>query len=314
MLPLAHLTKVVPMNRLKYYYEEIGRRVGRRTFMKSAPDVLMTPPVKSSADGPLLLSMVHNRDVIPYLVAVKSFMRFVNVSRVVVVADKSMTATDKQTLSSHIDGVIIRDAAEFERKGVPVGGCWERFIAISTYVGDAYVIQLDADTMSLGGLDSVLGAVQSDTSFTLSTFDLQSKVSVGEVARWAQSHCKGDPHVQLLCESNLVRAAGGDLTKQYIRGCAGFAGFAKNSFSFSDIATLSERMHEALGEKWWKWGTEQFASNYIVSNSEKCLALPHPVYTTPDRINDTTVFVHFIGPLRYYKGLYLKYLEQFLKC
>lgn len=280
--------------------------------MRSASEILKTPPVRTSVDGPLVLSMVQPRDVIPYLVALKSFVRFVNVSGVVVVADKSMTAADKQILSSHVDDLIIRDAAEFQREGLPVGGTWERLIAISEYVRHGYVIQLDADTLTLHPLDAVVNAYNRNVSFALSTFDLQSKVSVSEVARWALSHCKEEPHIQVLCESNLVLAANGDLDKQYIRGCSGFAGFAKDSFCFSELETLSSRMVAVLGDKWSKWGTEQFASNYIISNSQKSLALPHPVYTTPDQINDTTVFVHFIGPLRYYKGLYSKYLRQFL--
>lgn len=300
------------MNRLKYYCEEIRRRMARRAFTKSAAEILNKPPVRPTVDGPMVLSMVQPRDVIPYLVALKSFVRFVDVSGVVVVADKSMTPADKEILSSHIDGVIIRDAAEFQRDGLPVGGTWERLIAISEYVRQNYVIQLDADTLTLRPVDAVLNAYKRNESFALSTFDLQSKVAVSEVARWALSHCKGEPHIQVLCESKLVLAANGDLDKQYIRGCSGFAGFAKDSFHFSELEALSNRMGTALGEKWSKWGTEQFASNFIISNSVNSGALPHPVYTTPDRINETTVFVHFIGPLRYHKGLYSKYLKQFL--
>lgn len=313
MLRQTHQTEAYSVNLFKYYFEEIRRRIARRAFTKSASEILNTPPVKLSSDGPLVLSMVQPRDVIPYLVALKSFVRFVNVSAVVVVADKKMTAADKQILSSHVDGIIIRDAAEFQFDGLPVGGTWERLIAISEYVKQGYVIQLDADTLTLAPVDAVLRAFKRNVSFVLSTFDLQGKVGVEEVAIWAMSHCKGEPHIQVLCESKLVLAANGNLDKQYIRGCSGFAGFAKDSFKFSELESLSSRMGAALGEKWSKWGTEQFASNYIISNSADSVALPHPVYTTPDRINETTVFVHFIGPLRYYKGLYSKHLRQFLK-
>lgn len=72
-------------------------------------------------------------------------------------------------------------------------------------------------------------------------------------------------------------------------------------------------MRALVGEGWDRWGTEQFASNYMVSNAPNAMVLPHPVYTTPDLINHTTEFVHFIGPLRYSKGIYLQQLQQFLQ-
>ncbi len=301
------------MNLLKYYLEEAIRRVRRFYFLRTAIKILDTNPVVPANSGPLVLSMVQQKDVIPYLAALKSFVRFVDVCGVVVVSDKSLTPDDKKLIASQISGVVIRDAAEFARRDLPTGGCWERLIAISEYVQGNYVIQLDADTLSLGALDSVIEAYQANESFILSTFDLQSKVNVKEMSRWAQSHCTGDVHVQVLCEANLMAAAGGDLAKQYIRGCAGFSGFGKGSFAIQELVTLSERMSGILGEKWKKWGTEQFASNYIVSNSKNCIALPHPMYTTPEQINSTTVFVHFIGPLRYYRGRYLTYVKKLLE-
>jgi len=260
----------------------------------------------------MVLSMVQHSDVLPYLAALKSFAFHVDISNIVVVADKSITHEDRDIFRDHIQNVIIRDAAEFVRKNMPTGGCWERLIAISNYVENHFVIQLDADTLTISKPDKVIELIKNNRSFTLGTFDLQAKVCEKEVARWARSHCDTtiDPHIQLICESNLLAATGGDATRVYIRGCAGFAGFGRNSFNEKVIEILSVNMARILGNKWRKWGTEQFASNYIISNIDNSEALPHPVYTTPDRINSTTVFVHFIGSLRYSNGSYLRLLNN----
>lgn len=300
---------------ISYYLTEIVRRFRAYIFNREVKNVVKTPPITMHEQGPVVLSMVHHRDVLPYLVAIKTFAHHVNLSKIVIISDKTITEKDKLLFSSHIENVIIHDASEFVRDGIPVGGTWERLIAIASYVKNDYVIQLDADTLTFAMPIRVINSYENNISFTLGTYDLQAKVNVADVAQWAKYHClkKSDPHVQLVCESHLLDAADGDQSKVYIRGCSGFAGFGVSSFSEDDLRRLSKNMASKLGEKWQKWGTEQFASNYIVSNIPNSCVLPHPVYTTPDLINDTTVFVHFIGPLRYSGGKYLNFLRKFLR-
>lgn len=298
-----------------YYINEIVKRYRMNSFNKVAKKITNAPCVNFSEIGPIVLSMVHTRDVFPYLAAVKSFSSYVPIAGVVIIADKTITSNDCEIFRKNIPNVEIRQASEFERANIPSGGCWERLVAISNYNKDNYVVQLDADTLTIGPAQRVIELYGKNISFTLGTFDLISKVPVRDVAAWAQSHCVNgtNPHVQLLCESNLIHAAGGDLSASYIRGCAGFAGFGKGSFDEQNILQLSQRMSNVLGEKWFKWGTEQFASNFIISNVVNSEALPHPVYTTPNLINHTTCFVHFIGPLRYSQGKYKNYLLNLLR-
>ena len=72
--------------------------------------MLDTPPLVTSADGPTVLSMVHHRDVLPYLLAIKSFVRHVPSSRIVVIADPTITTFDRTVLSQHIPALDLRDA------------------------------------------------------------------------------------------------------------------------------------------------------------------------------------------------------------
>lgn len=300
---------------ISYYFDNLRRRWDVRQFNKAAAGVMDTPPLVLGKDGPMLLSMVHHRDVLPYLMALKSFARHLLPSRVVVVADKTIDAHDEAMFRQQVPEIELRRAREFERPGVPVGGTWERLMAISHYVSEAYVIQLDADTMTLADVDHVADCFKRNVSFTIGTYDLQAKVGVAEVSRWAQSHCEtyASPHIQLVCEAALLTAAAaGDPGKFYIRGCSGFAGFGRGSFSPDDLVALSRRMQQHVGDAWAKWGTEQFASNFVVANIPESEVLPHPVYTTPNKIDHTTAFVHFIGPHRYLKGIYLNEARKFL--
>ena len=72
----------------------------RWQYQKVARQVLDTRPVRQGDLPFTLLSMVHQRDVHSYLVAVKSFTHFLNPSRIVVVCDPSIDETDR----ARIDG------------------------------------------------------------------------------------------------------------------------------------------------------------------------------------------------------------------
>jgi hypothetical protein len=216
----------------------------------------------------MLLSMVHHRDVLPYLLALKSFAQHLLPSRVVVVADKTIDANDEAMFRQQVPEIELRRAHEFERADVSVGGTWERLMAIAHYVSEAYVIQLDADTMTLADIDHVVDCFKKNVSFTIGTYDLQAKASVTEVSRWAQSHCKtyASPHIQLVCEAALLTAAAaGDPGKFYIRGCSGFAGFGRGSFSLM----ISSRCRSGCSNKWAMPG-----SNGVPSNSHPILWWP----------------------------------------
>lgn len=279
-------------------------RLNKLRFDLAVRAILRTPALRAGSRDLTVLSMVQHRDVNPYLLALKSFHRYLNPARVVLVADPTLDAADRALIRRHVPHVEIREAAEFQRAHVPKGGCWERLAAISEYSASSYVIQLDADTVAVAPLAAVAAAVAAGTSFTLSTDDNQSIVSTHEIARWAQERPNdGDVHIQVLAEACMDRFDP-ENAHRYARGCAGFAGFAKGSISPEAVVDFSRRMGALMGSKWSAWGTEQFASNYFVSNSAGATLLPHPTYCAPHRRTADTVFFHFIGYVRYTSGLY----------
>ena len=278
-------------------------RLQRARFKWAIRSMLDTPPVCVGVEDFTALSMVHHRDVLPYLLALKSFARHMRPARVVVVADPTINQVDRALLRAHVPHIEIREAAEFQRNGIPKGGCWERLSAISHYVQAGYVVQLDADTVTLDDLNAVRLAIRASVSFTLGTEDVQPILSCVEMSKQARNVLGADPGVQSLAEANLDRFDQSGRFR-YARGCAGFAGFSKGSINPDLVLEVSTRMSSVLGAKWTAWGTEQFASNLLVCSSPGGHLLPHPDYCAPTRLTSDTVFLHFIGFIRFRDGLY----------
>ena len=84
----------------------------------------------------------------------------------------------------------------------PKGGCWERILLISEYVQNYFVIQLDADTLTLGDIPKVLRRVSDKTSFTLPT----PSGPIIETMRESNERIKDWPenHVQVRTEKNSI--------------------------------------------------------------------------------------------------------------
>lgn len=281
--------------------KSLTTRWHRWQFERAVRDIANTPPQAVGSMPYMALSMVQHRDVLPYLLALKSFARFLPPAEVVVVADPTLDANDRALMREHVPHLQIREAAEFRDPGIPVGGCWERLSAISEHVKRSAIVQLDADTVALSQPADVADALRDGVSFTLGTEDRQQICSTAEMAALARA--AGGDHIQGRCEALLDRLDP-EQRWSYVRGCAGFAGFAQGSFDRELLKEISARMRALIGEDWDRWGTEQFTSNLVVSSSPGGRVLPHPRYCAPHRRTSDTVFLHFIGYVRYATGYY----------
>ena len=128
-------------------FYQLKDRVRRYRFAKACKGVLQASPVAPDASSNLVvLSQVQHKDVLLFLLAVKSFARQVRPRTVCVLNDGSLSANDRAVLREHIPGVNLLELAEFRSAVCPRGGTWERLLAIASLVRDHYVIQLDSDT------------------------------------------------------------------------------------------------------------------------------------------------------------------------
>ena len=283
------------------------RRLREMHFNRTVRAVLAAPPVRGVDDGVVIFSMIGTRVVLPYLVAAKSLHARLGRGRFAILDDGTLTASDKALLSVHLDGPEIRSIAGVDVGQCPRGGCWERLLTLLELRRDNYVIQLDSDTVTLGPVDEIAAAIDVGRDFTLrgeaGSAWLPVTSFAGDFADLPVS-----AHVQIKIETLLpqVAAAAGGLS-HYVRGCAGFAGFAPGGSGRELADRFSQAASTALGaEVWAQWGSEQVMSNLYIANEGEPVLLPYNRYLNfwNEGIGSEAAFVHFVGTYRYHSGAY----------
>lgn len=301
------------MKFVTYQIDVMNRRFQRNMLNWKCNTILDTDPLHIVKDKVIIISMLRHSDVIMYLVAIKSFYQRFSKGEIVILNDGSLTARDLNLLKEHVLPKDIVHISDIKNSVCPKGGCWERILLISEYVKDYFVIQLDADTLTLGDIPDVHERVSGKTSFTLPTKSGQSIEPMREanerIKRWPENH------VQVKAEKNFYKLEGYENMK-YVRGSAAFAGFAAGSFSLSKLENFSQQMNEIIGEDWTKWGTEQVTSNFLVANSSQSKMMPFPKYSgyyPPHNISyENTHFMHFAGHHRWKNGFYIKNAKKII--
>lgn len=291
------------MSFMKRIVQRFRRDYFRLQHQRVTRLILDTAPVGCGDLPFMLLSMVHTRDVQSYLVALKSFVHFANPERIVIVCDPSITAPDRALLAYHIPHAQLHEADDFTHPDLPRGGTWERLYAIAGFVRDHYVIQLDADTLTLQPIPEVLAAIRAGDGFVLGEEPDTPLRLLPAVREHALPWLTPDAHIQAIAETEMVNV-GLPPGARYVRGCSGFTGFPRSVAMQDAMTDFSRRMHARLGEDWKRWGTEQVTSNYLVANTSGTRSLPFPKYGTPDCATATTAFFHFIGSMRFVNDRY----------
>lgn len=286
--------------------KKLAVRINKKRFNQTASRVLQTPPVQiDKASGLAVLSQAYDADIYLYLVAAKSFAKHI-APEVFIVVDDGLSAENKALIEQHLVNVRFLPRKLVPNTHCPAGGCWERLLSIADVSQDHFVVQLDSDTVTVRRPEVVAEALAQNRSFTLSTSMGRHFISAEQARTQALTYDSG--HVQVLAERALhtVPELAGT---RYIRGCAGFSGFARGALSRSAVERFSQLMGEKLGQDCWKlWGSEQFASNYLVANTDNPLALPFEKYPywAPKMNLDQAQLIHFIGDNRFTSSKYAR--------
>lgn len=285
-------------------FSNLRKRLRTRWFDFNTRGIYGTPPVRCDGTSDLLiLSQLHHPDMTMYMLAAKSFARHARPGGFVIV-DDGLTDADRKLLSAHFENMRFISSASVARGACPSRGCWERLMSIVAENEQHYVIQLDADTLTIGKPDEVLQCVNERRSFTLGTPTGQEVVSLAEASRHAEQ--SPSDHVQSVAERALTRYPGHEQLK-YVRGCAGFTGFPRGSLSAAAVEMFSSRMEQLVGpSKWREWGSEQVTSNFLVANMPDTRVLPVGRYPfwAPKRDLRETALIHFFGARRFSGGMY----------
>ena len=278
-----------------------------------AQAVLATPPVRARDDGLIVFSMIGTRVLLPYLVAAKSLHQRLGGGRFAVLDDGSLTAEDRAVLDRHLDRPELRRIAEVDTGPCPRGGTWERLLTLLDLRREAYVIQLDSDTVTIGEVPDVSECIAAGRSFALAGGIDAEIVSLAEAARRARATAPS-AHVQAAIEKVLDRVSiPGRDGLRYVRGCSGFAGFAPSSDGRALAEQFSLEAEHLLGSaRWAEWGSEQVTSNFVVANEPEALLLPHDRYFNywNAGVPAGARFVHFVGTYRHHGGAYVQATAQ----
>lgn len=293
-----------PMN---YAIDKLIRMARERQLLRASRRVLDTAPVEPRADGVVLFSMIGTRVMLPYLLAAKSLHHHLARGRFVILDDGTLTDADRKVLAHHLGNPEIRSIADVDVGDCPRGGCWERLLTLLELRHDNYVIQLDSDTVTVGPVPDIAAAIDSGRNFTLKG-DATSQLRDADSFAEDLGALGPDAHVQARIEAVLHRIdAGLPKPSRYVRGCAGFAGFARGGMDRRVADAFSREARALLGDDGWaKWGSEQVMSNVIVANEGDPLLLDYDRYMNYWREPDLAgrSFVHFLGTCRFDRGMY----------
>jgi hypothetical protein len=293
--------------------DRLLRRARAARHERAARDILWTPPIATRGDDEVVVfSMIGTRVLLPYLVAVKSFLHALGRGRVEILDDGTLTDADRAVLATHLDTPRIHRFANVTTGACPTGGCWERLTVLLALVRDAYVIQLDSDTVTLGDVPEVRAAIAGGRGFTLlGGTDGEALGRMTCSAFRAAVHPEGPApigqHIQNQIESRLDRLPDA-ATRFYVRGCAGFAGFPRASATRAEAEAFSQAAEALTGrDVWHRWGSEQIASNFLVANTPDPVLLPYArYYNFWDDERPEAAFAHFVGSHRFTGDAYLR--------
>ena len=299
------------------YWSAFGRKMAAWRHGRAVRHILDTPPIEPKDDGVILFSMIGTAVLLPYLVAVKSLHRHLQRGRIMLLDDGTLTDADKAVLAHHVGNPQILTFADIDTAPCPKGNCWERLLAILDLRRDHYVIQLDSDTVTLGPAPEIEAAITQNRSFTLGggVEDVQHGfMTIPQMIREIYPNGPIYPHIQSVIESALRDVPGAEDLK-YIRGCAGFAGFARSSFGRALAERFAVDAGKAVGPRFNEWGSEQAASNFVVANDPDPIQLPYDRYTNhwEEALPANPAFVHYIGTYRYDRGSYVASTERAIR-
>lgn len=275
--------------------------------------ILETAPIVPRADGLVLFSMIGTAVVLPYLVAIKSLWRQVGRGRIAILDDGTLTGADRQVLAHHCGDPQIIALAEVEQGALPKGGCWERLLTILDRRAGEYWIQIDSDTVTLGPVPEIIAAISANRSFTLLGGE-DAGDATQALDEFCRRHYPGGPregHIQARIESRLARIA--QPGWRYIRGCAGFAGFAAGGPGREAGHEVAGAIADLVGKDGAAiWGTEQVASNLLIASEPGSVMLPYGRYLNywARDWGDQAAFVHFVGTHRHDHGAYIRASQQ----
>ncbi|WP_286705111.1 MULTISPECIES: hypothetical protein [Acidiphilium] len=286
-------------------FYDLKRRGCRWKFEWSIRGILDTPPLRLIQAPWTIVSMVGETDVPMYILAIKSFYSNLGSGNVIAIISKKMKEKEIDKLKHHIVGIEFQIIEEIDVHAFQHGGCWERLVYILDRARHEFVIQLDSDTITIGGdIDEIKERINANASFA---YVDRNRPIMSLSAASAEAKLSKSNYVGLVLERSFENWPNADRLR-YCRGSAAIAGFARTAEGTTVLEEFYSNMKASLGPRHQQWGTEQCASNFVIANASTVSMLPFPEYSTyPGLGTDQAVkMFHMLGSVRYADGYYAK--------
>ncbi|MDD4914314.1 MAG: hypothetical protein PHW13_04655 [Methylococcales bacterium] len=304
--------------------DSLKYKANKIAFSRACRKIRLTKPIKyTHRDDIRILSQVHHQAIDMYLLAIKSFLYNFTVGSVYVLNDGSLTDSDIELLEQHVPDITIRHIKDIDVSGFPVGNTWERLLYNVDLSQDAYVIQLDSDTLTMKPMPDLHQAVKDQRGFIIGNgpawerpVDVNYMFNI--VSNWA-SH-SANHHVQTASEMVFHSIATFEGSKDYFRGCSAFTGLPKGQINRQMLKGFSQQVVAEIGEKKWnEWGSEQVACSVMISKTSDPSILPWLSYQNfgfPSLYMShlvTATLIHFIGTHRFSNRTYQQLAMRFIR-
>jgi len=262
--------------------------------------------------GLCVLSMLCKRDFYQYIISIYSFTQLLNPEKIVIVNDGSLNREHLTILTKMIPDITILNGTDYIDERLPTYTSWRRMLALESFIENYYVIQLDADLISRYNLAEIENAYLENRSFILGT-NSKERITIEEAQKNAIArNTTNNKHVQQLAEENLDSLQAINY-QYYVRGCAGFAGYARGSFTKDTLVKISNCMFSSIGDTWRNWGSEQTAANILIANQSNSIILPLSLYGSVNKYTQQFKLIHFLGSWRFDGFIYNKLAKKFIK-
>jgi hypothetical protein len=291
----------------------LRKRLANGRFWLSARGVYRTSPTPCDpAAACTIHTMLGRADLLMYLLAIKSFLRFRPVARVHAHSDGSLTPADEDLLCEHVPGMRIVSAAEADARAKQRlnpflsewrgrDASWRRVIDTELWCETPRRMIIDSDILTMRRPDAVLDWVAGTGSEPL-LFGAHAGQAGGAIPEGT-----GKRHIQTIFREKLagVAAGAGRPAVFYQGATSGYYGCMRE-VSLEEIERVIRAGLDA-GVPMAEWGGEQCLVVYLLSTSSPIKLDPRRyVNYSPEvaGMMDEVAVAHFYGTYRFLSGTY----------
>jgi hypothetical protein len=299
------------------------KRLNTARFWLGARGIHQTPPTPCDpAAACTIHTMLGQSDLLMYLAAIKSFLRFQPTARVFAHSDGSLSAADESLLRDHVPGLrVVRAAEADERARASLNpflsewrardASWRRVIDTELWCETPSRMIMDADILTIRKPQSVLDWIDGKCDGRPLMFGATDEKPSGPIPAGV-----GKRHIQTVFRERLAEfgAELGRPAEFYQGGTSGYYGCGRE-LSLAEIERHI-RAGLAAGIPMAEWGGEQCLVVYRLSTSNAVRLDVRKYFNfapeAMDRLNEAAV-IHFYGTFRFHRGVYRRLAAEVVR-